>query len=111
MGLEALAALFERAYEGYDVPLHVNAGAVAFMLETFDLDPAHSRIAWRDEQPVGLAMLAVRGERAWVGGMGVATEARRQGVGEQLMRALLESAREAGADSSSARISCSPTPW
>jgi ribosomal protein S18 acetylase RimI-like enzyme len=94
--LEGLAALFERAYEGYEVPLHVDAGAVEFMLDTFDLDPERSRIAWRDEEPVGLAMLAVRGERAWVGGMGVASGARRQGVGEQLMRALLESARAAG---------------
>jgi predicted acetyltransferase len=41
-------------------------------------------------------MLAVRGARAWVGGMGVAVESRRGGVGEQLMRALLESARDAG---------------
>jgi hypothetical protein len=76
----------------------VDAGAVEFMLETFDLDPERSRIAWRDERAIGLAMLAVRGERAWVGGMGVAAEARRGGVGEQLMRALLDSAREAGVE-------------
>ena len=96
LGLPALADLFNRAYEGYEVPLHVDAGAVEFMHEAFDLAPERSRIAWRDERPIGLAMLAVRGTRAWVGGMGVATEARRAGVGEQLMRALLDSAREAG---------------
>src|SRR5690349_10931795 len=66
------------------------------MHEAFDLSPERSRIAWRDDRPIGLAMLAVRGARAWVGGMGVATEARRAGVGEQLMRALLDSARAAG---------------
>jgi ribosomal protein S18 acetylase RimI-like enzyme len=96
MALPALADLFNRAYEGYEVPLHVDAGAVEFMYEAFDLSPERSRIAWRDERAIGLAMLAVRGQRAWVGGMGVATEARRTGVGEQLMRALLDSAREAG---------------
>jgi len=78
------------------VPLHVDAGAVEFMHEAFDLSPERSRIAWRDERAIGLAMLAVRGTRGWVGGMGVATEARRHGVGEQLMRALIDSAREAG---------------
>ena len=96
LGMPALADLFNRAYEGYEVPLHVDAGAVEFMHEAFDLAPDRSRIAWRDERPIGLAMLAVRGTRAWVGGMGVATEARRAGVGEQLMRALLDSARAAG---------------
>ena len=96
LALPELADLFNRAYEGYEVPLHVDAGAVEFMFEAFDLSPERSRIAWRDERAIGLAMLAVRGTRAWVGGMGVAAEARRAGVGEQLMRALLDSAREAG---------------
>jgi len=96
LGLESLAELFNRAYEGYEVPLHVDAGAVGFMHDAFDLVPELSRIAWRGELPVGLAMLAVRGTRAWVGGMGVASEVRRQGVGEQLMRALLDVARQAG---------------
>ena len=97
LALPALADLFNRAYEGYEVPLHVDEGAVAFMHEAFDLSPERSRIAWRDERAIGLAMLAVRGTRSWVGGMGVVPEARRTGVGEQLMRALLDSAREAGA--------------
>jgi len=96
MALPQLAELFNRAYEGYEVPLHVDEGALAFMHEAFDLAPERSRIAWHDERPIGVAMLAVRGPRAWVGGMGVASEARRAGVGEQLMRALLDSAREAG---------------
>ena len=96
MAFPDLAELFNRAYAGYEVPLHVDAGAVEFMLEALDLSPERSRIAWRDERPIGLAMLAVRGTRAWVGGMGVASEARRAGVGEQLMRALLDSGRAAG---------------
>lgn len=96
LSLPELAELFNRAYEGYEVPMHVDAGAVAFMYEALDLAPEHSRIAWREARPVGLAMLAVRGARAWVGGMGVAAEARRAGVGEALMRALLDAARHAG---------------
>lgn len=96
LSLESLAELFNRAYEGYEVPLHVDAGAVAFMQDVLDLDPGRSCVAWRDEQPVGLAMLGVRGDAGWVGGMGVVASARRTGIGEQLMRALIERARAAG---------------
>jgi ribosomal protein S18 acetylase RimI-like enzyme len=91
-----LAELFNRAYEAYAVPMHVDAGAIEFMEETFDLSPVHSRIAWQDGRSIGVAMLGLRGTRGWVGGMGVAAEARRRGVGEQLMRALIDSARQAG---------------
>ena len=99
LGMSDLAELFTRAYEGYEVPMNVDAGALAFMQEAFDLEPECSRVAWQDGRAVGVGMLGVRGERAWVGGMGVASEARRQGVGEQLMRALLDSARACGARS------------
>ncbi|HEX5635115.1 MAG TPA: GNAT family N-acetyltransferase [Gemmatimonadales bacterium] len=96
LGLEPLASLFNAAYEGYAVPMHVDAGAMEFMLEAMDLVPERSRVAWRDGAPVGVAMLGVRGTRGWVGGMGVVTAARRGGVGRLLMRALIEEARAAG---------------
>ena len=96
LDLEALANLFNAAYEGYPVPMHVDAGAMAFMLEAMDLAPEHSRVAWRDGVPVGVAMLGLRGDRGWVGGMGVVADARRSGVGRKLMQALLEQARAAG---------------
>ncbi|MEQ1833886.1 MAG: GNAT family N-acetyltransferase [Candidatus Eisenbacteria bacterium] len=91
-----LAELFTRAYHGYAVEMHVDAGAMAFMEETFDLSVAHSHIAWRDGRSVGVAMLGLRGDRGWVGGMGVVPEARRSGLGEQLMTRLIGSARTAG---------------
>ena len=96
LSIGELAELFNRVYEGYAVPMHVDAGAMAFMEETFDLSGAHSRVAWRDGRSIGVAMLGLRNDRGWVGGMGVAPEARRAGVGELLMRALIESARGAG---------------
>ena len=63
---------------------------------TFDLDLDASRIAFRDGEPVGLGNLGVRGEDAWIGGVGVVAAARRSGVGEALMGALDEQARERG---------------
>lgn len=96
LGLDELAALFNEAYQGYEVPQHVDAGAVVFMHEALDLVPERSCVAWHGDRPVGLGMLGVRGSRGWVGGMGVVPEARRSGVGERLMRGLMEQARGAG---------------
>jgi hypothetical protein len=64
--------------------------------KSFDIDLDASRIAFRDGEPVGLANLGVRGEEAWIGGVGVVPGARRSGVGEALMRALHEQARKQG---------------
>ena len=58
------------------------------MQEKFDFDLDASLIAYRDGDPVGLANLAVRGQDAWIGGVGVVASARRAGVGETLMRAV-----------------------
>ncbi len=89
--------LFNASYEGYLVPMHVDEAAVAFMVEMFDLDVDASRIALRDGIPVGIGNLGLRDEDSWIGGVGVVPAARRAGVGEALMRALHEQARDGGA--------------
>lgn len=66
------------------------------MDDAFDLDLDASRIAYRGGEPVGLGNLGLRCEEAWIGGIGVVSEARRSGVGEALMLALHEQARERG---------------
>ena len=90
------AALFNAAYEGYLVPFHVDEQQLAFMDDAFDLDLDASQIAFRDNEPVGLGNLGLRGEDGWIGGVGVVSAARRSGVGEALMQALHEQARERG---------------
>ena len=96
LGFEALAAVFNEAYQGYDVPMHVDPGAIAFMHEAFDLVPERSCLAWEGDHPVGLVFLGVRETRGWVGGMGVTPPARRRGIGERLMRQVIDHARAAG---------------
>jgi hypothetical protein len=66
------------------------------MDDAFDIDLDASLVAFRHDEPVGLANLGRRGQDGWVGGVGVVTAARRSGVGETLMRALHEQARERG---------------
>jgi ribosomal protein S18 acetylase RimI-like enzyme len=96
LDLPDYAALFNAAYEGYLIPFHIDENTVVAMTAAFDLDPDASRIAYRDGAPLGLGNLGVRGEDAWIGGVGVIVAARRAGVGEALMRALHEQARERG---------------
>jgi len=92
------AELFTAAYEGYLVPMLIDEASLVWMQEKFDFDPDASRIAYRDGDPVGLANLAVRGQDAWIGGVGVVASARRAGVGEALMRAVHEEARSRGVE-------------
>jgi hypothetical protein len=56
------------------------------MVETWDIDLARSRVA----PAAGLANLAIRGDRGWIGGIGVVPEQRRHGIGRALMEAVLE---------------------
>lgn len=90
------AELFTAAYEGYLLPFQIDEQQLAAMDAAFDIDLDASRIAFRDGAAVGLGNLGVRGEDAWIGGVGVVPAARRSGVGEALMRALHELARERG---------------
>ena len=96
LDLERLAGLFTAAYEDYLLPFAVDARQLRTMVDAFDLDLEASRVAFRDGEPVGLANLAIRGERGWIGGVGVVAAARRQGLGEVLMRAVHDQARERG---------------
>ncbi len=88
--------LFNAAYEDYFVPFRLDEAALDEMTRTFDLDVEASRVAMRDGEPVGFGNLGVRGDQAWIGGVGVIVRARRQGIGELLMRALHEEAAARG---------------
>jgi ribosomal protein S18 acetylase RimI-like enzyme len=87
--IERLAALFTASYEGYLVPIRVEAATLAGMVEAWDIDLAKSRVAFEARKPVGLALLAVRDDRSWIGGMGVVASARRRGFGRALMEGVL----------------------
>jgi ribosomal protein S18 acetylase RimI-like enzyme len=91
-----LAALFTRAYEGYAVPVQVDEDALGFLVRTFDLDLDAGLVAFKDGAPAGLVNLGVRGERGWIGGLGVVAGARRHGLGRALMEAVHEQARARG---------------
>jgi GNAT superfamily N-acetyltransferase len=84
--------LFNAAYEDYVIPFRLDENALNEMTRTFDLDVEASRVAFRDAKPVGFGNLGLRGDQAWIGGVGVIVSARRQGIGELLMWALHDEA-------------------
>jgi ribosomal protein S18 acetylase RimI-like enzyme len=90
--MDQLAALFEAGYEGYFVPLHVDAAALTFMVDAWDIDLDRSRVAVDADTPIGVALLGVRGDHGWIGGLGVVPGRRRSGVGRALMDAVLADA-------------------
>jgi ribosomal protein S18 acetylase RimI-like enzyme len=85
-----LAELFTAGYEEYFVPVSVDEAAFAFIVESWDIDLDRSRVAVDDSGPIGFANLGVRGERGWIGGLGVRVAARRSGAGRALMEAVLD---------------------
>jgi ribosomal protein S18 acetylase RimI-like enzyme len=93
---EELVDVFNAGYEGYYVPVQLDAEALDRHLGSGDVDLDASRVALRAARPVGFCVLGVRGEEGWIGGMGVAPSERQTGVGEALMRDVLEEARRRG---------------
>ena len=92
LSLAELAELFTRTYEGYYIPVHVDEQTMGLMVDWWDIDLDRSRIAVDGDERIGVANLAVRGDRYWIGGIGVVPSARKRGVGRQLMEALLAEA-------------------
>jgi predicted GNAT family N-acyltransferase len=74
------------------VPLHVDEAAFATMVDAWDIDLARSRVALRDDELVGIVNLGVRGDRGWIGGLGVVPAERRNGIGRGLMEGVLAEA-------------------
>ena len=92
LSLAVRAELFTAGYEGYFTTMTVDEAALAWMIESWDVDLDRSWVAVTDDGPVGFAQLAVRGDRGWIGGVGVRVAARRTGVGRAVMEAVLADA-------------------
>lgn len=91
-----LAEIFNAGYEGYYTPFTLDEAAFRLMSTMWDDDLDASRVALVDGEPAGICKLAIRGDRGWIAGIGVATAQRGQGLGEELMHSVLDVARERG---------------
>ena len=94
---EQLAAIYNQTRVDYMVPMPMNPARLAEYVEIYDVDLENSLVAiGQDGVPLGIAMLGVREDRAWMTRLGVIPNTRRGGVGKALMNGLLERAEHLG---------------
>ncbi len=93
ISIPEIAALFTRGFEGYFVPVQMTDVALQTMIRRDGVDLAESRILFKDDQPIGVALIARRGWTSRLAAMGIVTEARNGGVGTWAMKQLIEEAR------------------
>jgi ribosomal protein S18 acetylase RimI-like enzyme len=91
-----LAAIFTAGYEGYFMPIVIDAGSFRFMARSFDYDLDASRVVLDASASVGLVVVARRGENGWIGGVAVVPARRGTGLGRRLMEAAAAEARTRG---------------
>ena len=108
---EDVVAAFNRSFEGYFVPMVYTVDSLRTLIAVNAVALAHSFVALDDAgQPAGIALLAIRGARGWIGGMGLAPEWRGHGQAAPLMQAALDEARGLGLASVGLEVLAQNTP-
>lgn len=96
MSLEAFAAAFMSAFEGYPAPVSVDAVWLARRVRYEQHDLLNSLVVFDGAEVAGLAVLAARGARGWCGGFGVVPRWRGRGLARRLMSEMVGRARDSG---------------
>src|SRR5215212_2975022 len=95
--LDALSDIFTRSFERYFYPGTTTAAVLAARVRTEQLDLHRSLVLRLGNELAGIALLGLRGDRAWCGGFGVTLPFRGRGLSHELATAMLDQARQAGA--------------
>jgi ribosomal protein S18 acetylase RimI-like enzyme len=94
--IQQIADLLTRGFEGYLVPINIDESALLTMLRRDGIDLNVSRILLKDDEPIGVALIARRGWTSRLAAMGLITNARNSGAGTWAMGRLIEEARARG---------------
>lgn len=108
--IDQLTAIYNQTRVDYLVPMPMNAARLAEYISAYDVDLEHSLVAVQDGEMLGVAMLGIRQDRAWITRLGVIPNTRRHGTGQALMDGLLEQATMLGIDFSMLEVIKNNTP-
>lgn len=90
------ADLLTQGFEGYFVPIHITTPVLLTMMRRDSIDLAESHIIHKDDEPIGVALIARRGWTSRLAAMGLISSARNSGAGTWTMERLIEEARSRG---------------
>jgi len=91
--LPQLTDIYNQTRVDYLVPMPMNERKMREYIHNYDVDLAQSAVAVSDGQPLGLAMLGVRGDITWVTRMGIVPNGRQKGIGRKLLNRLIDNSR------------------
>ncbi len=91
-----IASILNDCFEGYLMPVQFTAQAVNLRFRAEHLDAAASFVYLKNDKPRGIILVARRGKTSRIAAMGVATEARGQGLGRLMLTEALNTARDRG---------------
>jgi ribosomal protein S18 acetylase RimI-like enzyme len=94
----ALSDLYNRTRIDYIVPMPMNARRLDEYVRDYDVNLDASVVVENSEgERLGIGMLGLRGERAWITRLGIAPEQRGNKLGQLVMQSLLTQAQHRGA--------------
>ncbi len=96
IGLPETAALLNRGFADYLVPLQFTADSLSAMARSDQIDFAASRVIHDGDQAAGVALIARRGSTCRLAGMALTPEARGHGLGRALLEQTLVDAHKRG---------------
>jgi len=91
-----LTALWNRAYEGYFVPIAFDEQRFERHLRRGEVDLSLSRVLTMDGAACGISLAGRRGPRAYLAGFGIADSHRRQGLAGRLIKSQAAALSQAG---------------
>lgn len=95
--LDQLTEIYNAGRSDYLIPMPMTASALARYAHLYDVDLAASVVLVDGDQPVGIGMLGLRDQRAWLTRLGVTPAQRHHGAGRLIVDALLANAHARGA--------------
>lgn len=95
--MATLTEAYNQARIDYIVPMPMNVARMRAYIHNYDVTLESSVVATIEHEIVGLGMLGIREQRAWITRLGISPNKRRNTAGQAIMEYLIQESRERGA--------------